>query len=62
MWLESLDKNSIDEWEQLKAQFTNNFAGAMGHSGTHMDLDMVKKKQGETLRQCMRTFLTRARP
>jgi hypothetical protein len=23
-WLESLDKNSIDEWDQLRAQFTNN--------------------------------------
>jgi hypothetical protein len=41
-WLESLDKNSIDEWDQLKAQFTSNFAGAMGCLGTHMDLAMVK--------------------
>jgi hypothetical protein len=42
IWLESLDKNSIDEWDQLKAQFTNNFAGTMGRSGTRMDLAMVK--------------------
>jgi hypothetical protein len=48
-WLESLDKNSIDEWDQLKAQFTSNFAGAMGHSGTRMDMAMVKQEQGETL-------------
>jgi hypothetical protein len=41
-WLESLNKNSIDQWDQLKAQFTNNFVGAMGHSGTCMDLAMVK--------------------
>jgi uncharacterized membrane protein YgcG len=33
-WLESLDKYSIDEWNQLKDQFTSNFAGAMGRSGT----------------------------
>jgi hypothetical protein len=46
----------IDEWDQLKAQFTSNFAGAMGRSGTHMDLAMVKQKQGETLRQYMRRF------
>jgi hypothetical protein len=55
-WLESLDKNSIDEWDQLKAQFTSNFAGAMGLSGTRMDLAMVKQGQGEMLRQYMRCF------
>jgi hypothetical protein len=55
-WLESLDKNSIHERDQLKAQFTSNFAGAMGRSGTRMDLAMVKQEQGETLRQCMRCF------
>jgi hypothetical protein len=43
-WLESLDKNSIDEWDQLKAQFTSNFAGAVGHSGTRMDRAMVKQE------------------
>jgi hypothetical protein len=55
-WLESLDKHSIDKWDQLKEQFTSNFAGAMGRSGTRMDLAMVKKEQGETLRKYMRRF------
>jgi hypothetical protein len=55
-WLESLDKNSIDEWDHLKAQFTSNFAGTMGRSSTRMDLAMVKQEQGETLRQCMWRF------
>jgi hypothetical protein len=55
-WLESLNKNSIDEWDQLKAQFTCNFTGAMGRSGTRMDLAMVKQEQGETLRQYMWRF------
>jgi hypothetical protein len=55
-WLESLDKYSIDEWNQLKDQFTSNFAGAMGRSGTRMDLAMVKQEQGETLRKYMRRF------
>jgi hypothetical protein len=41
-WLESLEKYSIDKWDQLKEQFTSNFTGAMGRSGTHMDLAMVK--------------------
>jgi hypothetical protein len=43
-WLESLDKDSIDKWDQLKDQFTSNFAGAMGRSGTRMDLAMVKQE------------------
>jgi hypothetical protein len=46
----------MDEWDQVKAQFTSNFAGAMGRSGTRMDLAMVKQEQGETLRQYMRHF------
>jgi hypothetical protein len=44
IWLESLDKNSIDEWDQLKAQFTSNFAGTMGRSGTCVDVVMVKTR------------------
>jgi hypothetical protein len=42
-WLESLGKYSIDKWDQLKEQFTSNFAGDMGRSGTRMDLGMVKQ-------------------
>jgi hypothetical protein len=55
-WLESLEKYSIDKWDQLKEQFTSNFAGAMGHSGTRMDLAMVKQEQGEAFRKYMRRF------
>jgi hypothetical protein len=55
-WLESLEKYSIDKWDQLKEQFTSNFAGAMGRSVTRMDLAMVKQEQGETLRKYMRRF------
>jgi hypothetical protein len=36
-WLKLLEKYSIDKWDQLKEQFTNNFAGAMGRSSTRMD-------------------------
>jgi hypothetical protein len=46
----------IDKWDQLKEQFTSNFAGAMGRPSTHMDLAMVKQEQGETLRKYMRRF------
>jgi hypothetical protein len=55
-WLESLEKYSIDKWDQLKEQFISNFTGAMGRSGTRMDLAMVKQEQGETLRKYMRRF------
>jgi hypothetical protein len=55
-WLESLEKYSIDKWDQLKDQFTSNFAGTMGRSGTRMDLAMVKQEQGETLRKYLRRF------
>jgi hypothetical protein len=55
-WLESLEKYSIDKWDQLKEQFTSNFASAMGRSGTRMDLAMVKQEQGETLRKYMQRF------
>jgi hypothetical protein len=55
-WLESLEKYSIDKSDQLKEQFTSNFAGTMGRLGTRMDLAMVKQEQGETLRKYMRHF------
>jgi hypothetical protein len=55
-WLESLEKYSIDKWYQLKKQFTSNFEGTMGRSGTRMHLAMVKQEQGETLRKYMRCF------
>jgi hypothetical protein len=55
-WLESLEKYSIDKWDQLKEQFTSNFTGVMGCSGTRMDLAMVKQEQGETLRKYMWRF------
>jgi hypothetical protein len=58
-WLESLDKHSIDKWDQLKEHFTSNFAGAMGRSGTRMNLAMVKQEQGETLRKYMRRFFNK---
>jgi hypothetical protein len=43
-WLESLEKYAIHKWDQLKEQFTNNFAGIVGRSGTRMDLAMVKQE------------------
>jgi hypothetical protein len=61
-WLESLDKHSMDKWDQLKERITSNFAGAMGRSGTRMNLAMVKQEQGETLRSTCAAFSTSALP
>jgi hypothetical protein len=55
-WLESLEKYLIDKLDQLKEQFTSNFAGAMGRSGTRMDLAMVEQEQGDTLHKYIRRF------
>jgi hypothetical protein len=59
-WLESLEKYSIDKWDQLKEQFTSNFTGAMGRSGTRMDLAMLKQEQGETFASTYNAFSTSA--
>jgi hypothetical protein len=58
-WLESLEKYSIDKWDELKEQFTSNFVGVVGRSGTRMDLEMVKQEQGETLHKYMRRFFNK---
>lgn len=55
-WLKSLEKDSIDNWGNLKKCFTSNFTGALGRHGTQMDLAQVKQMQGETLRDYMRLF------
>ena len=55
-WLESLEKGSIDSWEDLKKCFTSNFAGAMGRAGNRMDLAQVKQEQGKTLHNYTHQF------
>jgi hypothetical protein len=40
----------------LDQQFTSNFESTMGRLGTRMDLAMVRREQGETLRKYMRRF------
>jgi hypothetical protein len=37
-WLESLNNNSIDSWEQLKKVFIDNFQGAITRAGSHHNL------------------------
>jgi hypothetical protein len=49
-WLESLNNNSIDSWEQLKKVFIDNFQGAIAHAGTRHDLAQCKQERNELLR------------
>nr|XP_034604634.1 uncharacterized protein DDB_G0284311-like [Setaria viridis] len=44
-WLESLARNSIDSWEDLKKVFTSNYAGAMQRPGNIIDLSRIKQQQ-----------------
>lgn len=47
--LESLDKNSIDSWKDLKVAFTNNYAGVMQRSDNMIDLSQAKQLDPEEL-------------
>jgi hypothetical protein len=55
-WLESLKPGSIDSWEKLKEEFTNNFAGSMTRPGNRVDLAQVKQKKDEPLRDYLCRF------
>ncbi|RLN03691.1 putative polyprotein [Panicum miliaceum] len=60
-WLESLIKNFIDSWEQLRNVFINNFQGAIARAGTRHDLSLCKQERNELLRLYTRRFFdTRA--
>jgi hypothetical protein len=55
-WLESLSKNSIDSWEQLKNVIIGNFQGAIARAGTRHDLAQCKQERNELLRSYTRRF------
>ncbi|RLN33684.1 retrotransposon protein, putative, Ty3-gypsy subclass [Panicum miliaceum] len=60
-WLESLTKNSIDYWEQLRNVFIDNFQGAIARVGTRHDLSQCKQERNELPRSYTRRFFdTRA--
>jgi hypothetical protein len=60
-WLESLRKDSINSWDDLKAVITDNFQGAITRAGTHHDLSQYKQERKELLRSYTRRFFnTRA--
>ena len=60
-WLESLARESIHSWEDLKKEFVDNFQGLLHRVATRHALSMIKQEQGESIRSYVKRFFdTRA--
>ena len=60
-WLESLARESIHSWEDLKKAFVDNFQGSLHRVATRHALSMIKQEQGESIRYYVKRFFdTRA--
>ena len=60
-WLESLARESIHSWDDLKKAFIDNFQGSLHRVATRHALSMCKLEQGESIRSYVKCFLdTRA--
>ena len=60
-WLESLTRESIHSWEDLKKVFIDNFQGSLHRVATQHVLAMCKQEQGKTIRSNVKRFFdTRA--
>ena len=60
-WLESLARESIHSWEDLKKAFVDNFQGSAHRVATRHALSMCKQEQGESIRSYVKRFFdTRA--
>ena len=60
-WLESLARESIHSWEDLKKAFVDNFQGSLHRVATHHALSMIKQEQGGSIRSYVKCFFnTRA--
>ena len=58
-WLESLARESIHSWEDLKKAFVDNFQGSLHRVATRHS--MIKQEQGESIRSYVKRFFdTRA--
>ena len=55
-WLESLARESIHSWEDLKKAFIDNFQGSLHRVATGHALSMCKQEQGETIRSYVKCF------
>ena len=60
-WLESLARESIHSWDDLKKAFIDNFQGSLHQVATRDALSMCKQEQGESIRSYVKRFFdTRA--
>ena len=60
-WLESLARESIHSWDDLKKAFIDNFQGSLHRVATRHALSMCKQEQGESIRNYVKLFFdTRA--
>ena len=60
-WLESLARESIHSWDDLKKAFIDNFQGSLHRVATRHALFMCKQEQGESIRSYVKRFFdTRA--
>jgi hypothetical protein len=60
-WLESLARESIHSWDDLKKAFIDNFQGSLHQVATRHALSMCKKEQGESISSYVKRFFdTRA--
>ena len=60
-WLESLARESIHSWDDLKKAFIDNFQGSLHRVATRHALSMCKQEQGESIRSYVKRFFdTRA--
>ena len=60
-WIESLARESIHSWDDLKKAFIDNFQGSLHRVATRHALSMCKQEQGESIRSYIKCFFdTRA--
>ena len=61
MWFESLARESIHSWDDLKKAFIDNIQGSLYRVATRHTLYMIKQEQGESIRSYVKCFFdTRA--
>ena len=56
-WLESLARESIHSWEDLKKAFIDSFQGSLHRVATRHALSMIKQEQDESIRSYVKRFL-----
>ena len=55
-WLLGLPKDSSDSWEELRQAFIHNFIATSEQPGNKYDLERIRDRRNEPLRDCIRRF------